>query len=49
MYLGCSGAGALRDDGRYFCGAYFLYFWLMPFYSRIDPVKPVPERVTFHG
>ena len=28
---------------------YFGFFWLMPFYSRIDPVKPVPERVTYHA
>jgi ubiquinol-cytochrome c reductase cytochrome b subunit len=34
---------------RIFAVPYFAYFWLMPFYSRIDPVKPVPERVTFHG
>jgi len=25
---------------------YFLFFILMPWYSRIDKVKPVPERVT---
>jgi ubiquinol-cytochrome c reductase cytochrome b subunit len=25
---------------------YFAFFLLMPFYTRIDPVKPVPERVT---
>jgi len=28
---------------------YFLFFLLMPIYTRIDPVKPVPERVTFHA
>ncbi len=28
---------------------YFGFFWLMPFYSRIDRVKPVPERVTYHA
>jgi ubiquinol-cytochrome c reductase cytochrome b subunit len=27
---------------------YFLFFILMPWYSRIDPVKPEPERVTWH-
>jgi len=28
---------------------YFLFFLLMPFYTRLDPVKPVPERVTYHA
>jgi ubiquinol-cytochrome c reductase cytochrome b subunit len=28
---------------------YFAFFWLMPFYTLIDPVKPVPERVTYHA
>jgi ubiquinol-cytochrome c reductase cytochrome b subunit len=31
------------------CVPYFAFFVLMPFYSRIDPVKPVPDRVTFHA
>src|SRR3984885_1655866 len=34
---------------RIFAIPYFAFFWLMPFYSRIDSVKPVPERVTFDG
>jgi ubiquinol-cytochrome c reductase cytochrome b subunit len=34
---------------RIFAVIYFAYFWLMPFYSRIDPVKPVPERVVYHA
>jgi ubiquinol-cytochrome c reductase cytochrome b subunit len=25
---------------------YFLYFFLMPFYTRMEETKPVPERVT---
>jgi len=25
---------------------YFLFFILMPWYTRIDKTKPVPERVT---
>ncbi|MCX7154185.1 MAG: cytochrome b, partial [Proteobacteria bacterium] len=25
---------------------YFLFFLLMPWYTKIDSVKPVPERVT---
>jgi len=28
---------------------YFAFFVLMPWYSRMDRVKPVPERVTGHG
>jgi ubiquinol-cytochrome c reductase cytochrome b subunit len=24
---------------------YFAFFFLMPWYTRIDPVKPVPDRV----
>jgi len=34
---------------RIFAVIYFAYFWLMPFYSRIDPVKAVPERVVYHA
>jgi ubiquinol-cytochrome c reductase cytochrome b subunit len=26
---------------------YFLFFLLMPWYSRIDRVRPVPERITY--
>ena len=30
------------------CSAiYFGFFLLMPWYSKIDKCKPVPERVTF--
>ncbi|OGT89059.1 MAG: cytochrome B [Gammaproteobacteria bacterium RIFOXYA12_FULL_61_12] len=29
-----------------FTGLYFLFFFLMPWYSKIDKTKPVPERVT---
>ena len=28
---------------------YFLFFILMPFYTKLDKTKPVPERVTMHG
>jgi ubiquinol-cytochrome c reductase cytochrome b subunit len=28
---------------------YFAFFMLMPWYTSIDSVKPVPERVTGHG
>lgn len=34
---------------RVFAVGYFGFFWLMPFYSRIDPVKPEPERVVYHA
>jgi ubiquinol-cytochrome c reductase cytochrome b subunit len=50
MYLGMQPAQEpYVTMARIFTVPYFAYFWLMPFYSRIDPVKPVPERVTFHG
>jgi ubiquinol-cytochrome c reductase cytochrome b subunit len=29
-----------------FTALYFLFFFLMPWYSKIDKTKPVPERVT---
>lgn len=28
---------------------YFAFFLLMPWYTKIDSVKPVPERITSHG
>jgi ubiquinol-cytochrome c reductase cytochrome b subunit len=28
---------------------YFAFFLLMPVYTWLDPVKPVPERVTYHA
>jgi ubiquinol-cytochrome c reductase cytochrome b subunit len=34
---------------RIFAVIYFGFFWLMPFYTRIDPVKPVPDRVIYHA
>jgi len=34
------------DWARICTGLYFLFFLLMPFYSKIDKTKPVPERVT---
>jgi ubiquinol-cytochrome c reductase cytochrome b subunit len=30
---------------RLFTVCYFAFFWLMPFYSKIEDVKAVPERV----
>ncbi len=35
--------------GRICMVFYFAYFVLMPWYTRIDRVKPVPERVRFHA
>ena len=50
MYLGLQPAqGIYVTLSRVCCVPYFAFFVLMPFYSRIDPVKPVPERVTFHA
>ena len=34
---------------RIFAVIYFAFFWLMPFYSKFDAVKPVPERVIYHA
>jgi ubiquinol-cytochrome c reductase cytochrome b subunit len=30
-------------------GLYFAFFLLMPLYTKIDSVKPVPDRVTWHA
>jgi ubiquinol-cytochrome c reductase cytochrome b subunit len=34
---------------RIFTVIYFAFFLLMPIYTRLDPVKPVPDRVTYHA
>ncbi|HEV3182002.1 MAG TPA: cytochrome b N-terminal domain-containing protein [Steroidobacteraceae bacterium] len=34
---------------RIFTLIYFLFFILMPFYTWLEPVKPVPERVTYRA
>ncbi|MBV6416476.1 MAG: cytochrome b [Steroidobacteraceae bacterium] len=50
MYLGLQPAeGRYVMLARIFTACYFAFFVLMPFYTRIDPVKPVPERVTHHA
>jgi ubiquinol-cytochrome c reductase cytochrome b subunit len=50
MYLGRqSVTPTILTYSRVFIGLYFAFFVLMPFYTRIDPVKPVPDRVTFHA
>ena len=49
-YLGMQPAEGLYVVlARIFAVIYFAFFWLMPFYTRIDPVKPVPERLTYHA
>ena len=49
-YLGLQPAEGLYVVlARIFTVIYFLFFLLMPFYTRLDPVKPVPERVTYHA
>jgi ubiquinol-cytochrome c reductase cytochrome b subunit len=34
---------------RIFTIIYFAFFFLMPWYTRIDQTTPVPERVTYHA
>ena len=34
---------------RMFTVIYFAFFLLMPYYTRIDKTKPVPDRVVYHG
>ena len=34
---------------RVFATLYFAYFLLMPFYTRAEKTKPVPERVVYHA
>src|SRR6202045_3838953 len=47
-YLGLQPAEGLYVVlARIFAAVYFAFFLLMPFYSRIDAVKPVPDRVTY--
>jgi ubiquinol-cytochrome c reductase cytochrome b subunit len=48
-YLGLAPAEGLYVLlARIFTVLYFAFFVLMPFYTRWDPVKPVPNRVSFH-
>jgi ubiquinol-cytochrome c reductase cytochrome b subunit len=49
-YLGLQPAEGLYVMlARIFAVIYFLFFLLMPFYTKLDPVKPVPERVVYHA
>jgi ubiquinol-cytochrome c reductase cytochrome b subunit len=49
-YLGTQPAEGLNVLlARLFAAIYFVYFLLMPIYTGLDRVKPVPERVTYHA
>ncbi len=53
VWLGKIGAGPGTDPtetiiGRFLTVYYFLFFLLMPIWTRIDSTKPVPDRVTTH-
>ncbi len=46
-YLGTQPATPIMTNfARVFSILYFLFFLLMPFYSKMDRTKPVPDRVT---
>ncbi|MBQ0783919.1 MAG: cytochrome bc complex cytochrome b subunit [Amphritea sp.] len=46
-YLGVVASTPERTVVAQICtGLYFAYFFLMPFYTRMESTKPVPERVT---
>jgi ubiquinol-cytochrome c reductase cytochrome b subunit len=50
MFLGLQPAEGLYVMlARIFTVLYFLFFLGMPIYSRLDPVKPVPQRLTTHA
>lgn len=49
-YIGMQPADAtLTLIARVLVGFYFAFFLLMPWYTKIDATKPVPERVHFHA
>jgi ubiquinol-cytochrome c reductase cytochrome b subunit len=49
-YLGLQPAEGLYVVlARIFAVIYFAYFWLMPIYTSLDRVRPVPERVVYHA
>jgi ubiquinol-cytochrome c reductase cytochrome b subunit len=49
-YLGLKPATAEYTlAARFFAVIYFAFFLLMPWYTRIDQTRPVPERVTYHS
>ncbi len=53
VWLGKIGAGTGTDPvetwiGRVLTAYYFLFFFTMPIWTKIDKTKPVPDRVTMH-
>jgi ubiquinol-cytochrome c reductase cytochrome b subunit len=49
-YLGLQPAEGLYVVlARIFAVLYFAFFFLMPLYTWLDPVKPVPERLIYHA
>src|SRR5688572_20278901 len=49
-YLGLKPATtAYTNAARIFTVVYFAFFFLMPWYTKVDKTKPVPERVTYHA
>src|SRR5688572_24397202 len=49
-YLGLKPATpAYTNAARVFSVVYFAFFFLMPWYTKADQTKPVPERVTYHA
>ncbi|MEE8156562.1 MAG: cytochrome bc complex cytochrome b subunit [Gammaproteobacteria bacterium] len=48
-YLGMQPAtGVYTTLARIFTAVYFLFFLLMPLFTRWDTTRPVPDRVTWH-
>jgi ubiquinol-cytochrome c reductase cytochrome b subunit len=49
-YLGLQPPTPLYTNAaRFFSLVYFAFFILMPWYTKVDQTKPVPERVTYHA
>jgi ubiquinol-cytochrome c reductase cytochrome b subunit len=49
-YLGLKPATpAYTNAARVFSLVYFAFFFLMPWYTKADQTKPVPERVNYHA
>jgi ubiquinol-cytochrome c reductase cytochrome b subunit len=49
-YLGMHKATTTATNfARLFSALYFAFFLLMPWYTKVDKTKPVPDRVTFHA
>ena len=40
------GEGILTVLAQIFTTLYFMFFIFMPIYTKLDPTKPVPDRVT---